>query len=225
MPLDFSKYPLPRRLRHHTKPNLYLPINELKYIGDEYPPAIENINWHDIFGNGRPPEAIDVGCGKGSLLLNYALEHPEINILGIEVRHVLVSWLNDIIKSEPLFNCYALWYSVVNGLSFIADNSIDSIFYLFPDPWPKRKHIKRRAFSIELLRDFARVLKRDGRLYIATDMPDADEYHRKLLDKSELFYYEYISDDNNWVLPLTNKERFCKENGVAYTRMMCRVRT
>jgi tRNA (guanine-N7-)-methyltransferase len=224
MPINFSKYPLPQRIRHHTKPNLYIPYHTLKNVNEEYPPIINVIEWKNIFNNSNQPDVIDIGCGKGSLLLNYALIHPELNVLGIEIREVFVGWLNNIIKSESLANCYVLWYSVANGLPFISNNSQQKIFYLFPDPWPKRKHIKRRALNIDLLDEIARIIAKDGTFFIATDMPEIDAYHRKLLDSSCKFTYHYIFDDEEWGLPITNKERFCKERGIEYWRMKCRLK-
>jgi len=221
MPIDFRKYPLPGRIRHHTLPYLYLPASELKIDMDYYPPLYDKIDWKEIFFNGKQPEALDIGCGKGAFLFEYSLQNTEKNILGMELRIAPVKWINTVIKGEDLKNCAAFWYSVANGIPFIADCSIDSIFYLFPDPWPKKRHIKRRAFNSLLLKEIFRVLKNDGELYLATDVPEVDEYHRAILKENGNFILNDITSDKGWNLPRTNKEKFCIKENIPYYRIIC----
>jgi tRNA (guanine-N7-)-methyltransferase len=222
MQIDFNKYPLPKRLRHHTTPNVYFSLKELKYIPDNYPPVFETLDWKDIFLNTKPPSSLDIGCGKGAFLFDYAETNTNENILGIEVRKPLAEWLVNLINSEQFINCGALWYSVANGLSFIESNSINNIFYFFPDPWPKTKHSKRRVFNLDFLEEAERILKPEGTLYIATDLYEIHEYHINILNKNGGFEYSIIESEDEWKLPLTNKERFCSLNNIEYWRMKCK---
>lgn len=217
--IDFNKYPLPKRLRHHTAPNLYFKLEELREPSGYYPPVINSPDWNELFSGGKPPANLDVGCGKGIFLLNYAFENPDANALGIEIRRPAVNWINTVAKGEGINNCAALWYSVVNGMPFIADSSIDNIFYLFPDPWPKQKHVKRRAFNMEFLCEAHRVMNGSGRLWLATDVPEVHEYHLKVLNRNPDFSYRVI-ERNEWNLPVTNKERFCLEIGLPVYRIV-----
>lgn len=221
MNIDFSKYPLPKRMRHHTSPNLYLPVSELKTIPEYYPPLRQNIDWTEHFSDGKPPARLDVGCGKGSLLLETAFRYPIDNILGVELRLQPVRWLDGVIKGERIPNCSTLWYSAVNGLPFIKDNSIDEIYYLFPDPWHKKKHYKRRAFQLFLAQEFLRSLKRGGVLWLATDVQESDEHHREVLREIEDFGVVEIEDRKDWELPITNKERFCLLKEIPVHRLKC----
>ncbi len=217
--IDFNKYPLPKRLRHHTSPNLYFRLDELKEPAGYYPPVIDSIDWIEVFADAKPPRNLDIGCGKGIFLLNYAYENPGSNILGIEIRRPAVNWINHVAAGENITNCAALWYSVVNGLSFIPDCSVDNIFYLFPDPWPKQKHVKRRAFSEEFLGEVKRILIGSGRLWLATDVPEVHQYHLKILSKdTEIYFHEAKLDE--WNLPVNNKERFCIEVGLPVYRII-----
>lgn len=219
MKIDSKKYPLPSRFRHHTSPNLYLPLSELKAKPDYYPPLIDKIDWKELFLNGNPPDSIDIGCGKGQFLLDYTEQNPKKNILGIEIRKGPVDWLKEIIRGENIPNAAVIWYSVVNGLNFIETNSIGEAFYLFPDPWFKKKHIKRRAFSEVLLENIHKVLKSDGVFYIATDVENVNEYHLEVLNITKYFRYEIIEDDGDWNLPRTNKELFCLQKDIKYYRI------
>jgi len=93
--------------------------------------------------------------------------------------------------------------------------------YLFPDPWIKKRHHKRRAFSTELLDEFQRMLHLNGKLYIMTDVPEVDEHHREVLDAHKGFVYEYVSD-NDWEIEMnTNHEEFCRDKEIPFTRMIC----
>lgn len=110
----------------------------MQIIPKGYPPLIDKIDWSNHFANSQPPDLLDIGCGRGKFLLDMSFRLPQKNILGIEVRPLPVEWLQNVIKGENLPNVSVLRYSVVNGLPFIEDNSIEEVFYLFPDPWPKK---------------------------------------------------------------------------------------
>lgn len=222
MEIDFEKYPHPKRLRHHTAPNLYIPLSELKEDKqDHYPPLREKIDWKEFFTNGKKPNALDIGCGKASFLFDFAEENPDVNILGIEVREKLPDWINKVVKAYMLNNCAALWYSVVNGIPFIEDSSIDLAVYLFPDPWTKRKHIKRRAYNEGLLSELRRVLKPGGKLFLATDIEEVHAYHLKLIEKHEAYNCKVVETDDEWKLPQTNKEKFCRKENIPFYRIVC----
>lgn len=221
MRLDLSKYPITKRIRHHKSSNFYLPLSELKKIPENYPPLYDIINWNDIFGNGKRPDVLDIGCGKGTFILSFAVGNPEINILGFDIRNELIKWINHIISEAKIPNCHTLFYCVANGLPFIESDTIQSVFYLFPDPWPKRKHNKRRAFNFELLDEIHRLLNENGKLYLATDVPEVDIYQKEVLQEHKGFDFEYVINDEKWNLPLTNKEIFCKEKKIPYIRMIC----
>ncbi len=224
MKIDSEKFPLPPRMRHHTASNLYIPWDELKTKPDFYPPLYESVNWSEHYANGQKPDCLDVGCGKGQLLLDYAENNPKENILGIELRVLPVNWLKEVIQGYYLPNVSVLWYSVVNGLGFIEDNSINKIFYLFPDPWPKKKHQKRRAFTSFLLNEFQRILKPDGHIYLATDVPEVHEYHIQVLAENSRFETKIITGDAEWDLPVTNKEKFCRLKDIHFDRIICRLK-
>ncbi|HWA07560.1 MAG TPA: hypothetical protein VG961_13485, partial [Ignavibacteria bacterium] len=99
---------------------------------------------------------------------------------------------------------------------------IDKVFYFFPDPWVKKKHYKRRAFSVELVDEIHRVMKPDGRFYLMTDVPEVDEFQKEILNESGKFGFEYV-DDADWDLPVqTNHEEFCTRKNIPFIRMICR---
>ena len=222
MKIDSVKYPLPN-MRHHTSSNMYYPLKDLKKTPNHYPPVFDKTDWNEHFDNGQVPEILDVGCGKGAFLFDLSEKYTDKNVLGIDVRHIPVKWIKGVIDGEKMPNVSAMWYSVANGMKFIADNSVDMIFYLFPDPWPKRNHLLRRAFNEVLLTEFQRCMKKDGILYLATDVDYVDDYHKKILDKQGGFDYEVIATREAWDMPLTNKEKFCIRKDIFVYRLICRL--
>jgi tRNA (guanine-N7-)-methyltransferase len=221
MKINFKKYPLPKRLRHHTAPNLYFKADELTYELNYYPPLYDTIDWSEIFPNGKAPKILDIGCGKGGFLLDMAELNPELNVLGIELRELPAGWINNFTECEKINNCRALWYSVVNGLPFIEENSIEKAFYLFPDPWSKKRHSKRRAFNQEFLIEVYKVLEEGGSLYLATDVPDVNDYHHEQLEEFGKFKCFDVTDDSQWQFPITNKENFCRKHSIPFGRIIC----
>ena len=221
--IDFNKYPLPARTRHHTNPSYYIPLKDLKFVPKSYPMPIEKIEWNKIFINARPPQKIDIGCGRGLFLLSVAEQNTDSNILGIEVREWCYQWLKNYINSEKIANCGILRYCAGNGFQFIETKTIDEIYYLFPDPWVKNKHKKRRAFNLEFLNEIERMLSKNGKLFLATDLEEVHKYHLKTLEKfGKMKFYE-IKSDEEWNKPLTNKEIFCRKEGIQFHRIIATV--
>jgi tRNA (guanine-N7-)-methyltransferase len=217
MEINYNKCPLPDRKRHHTNPSYYIPITELKVVPNGYPKIIENVNWQNYFINGKKPNKLDIGCGKGLFLLTLADNDKNSNILGIEVRQWCCDWLQNYILSEKIDNCGILRYCVANGLDFIEKETINEIFYLFPDPWVKKKHNKRRAFNLYFLNEIYRLLEKNGKLYLATDLKEVHQYHLDILKEFNILKFKEIISDAEWGILPTNKELFCiKENIQCY---------
>lgn len=215
------KYPI-SRIRHHADPNVYLPHAQLKIDLNGYPPPIESVDWSRMFANGQPPQMLDIGCALGKFLFRYGHAVPHKNILGMEVRQHAAEWVCEVIEGEKFPNIAALWYSVVNGLDFIEEGSIEKVFYFFPDPWFKKRHHKRRAFSAQFLDAIARVLAPEGILYLMTDVPEVDAYQQEVLREHGLFAVEHVAEAD-WDIPVTtNQEDWSRLKNIPYERYRCR---
>lgn len=210
-------------MRHHTAPNLYVPFNEFKVLPRYYPPIMPEIDWSMYFVNAAPPTVLDIGCGRGGFLLEYALRNPTVNIFGVEVRKQAVEWIDSIIKGEQLPNAGVAWYNTTNNLPFITSESVDAVCYFFPDPWHKKKHHKRRAFNTLLVQEIHRVLKPTGTLYLMTDVEEVDAYQQEVLKAHTGFEFAYASDDV-WDLPRTDHENFSIKKNIPYIRATVRKR-
>lgn len=220
MSIDFNKYPFREKIRHHVAAHNYLPLDDLKIVPENYPRPITELDWLEIFENGKCPDILDIGCGKGHFLLDLAEVNKDKNFLGIEIREYPVEWINEVAVGENLLNCHAIRYSVANRLDFIMTNTIEKIFYLFPDPWPKRKHFKKRAFKESFLEDCYRVMKDDAKLYLATDLDYINDYHIEVIEKFGKFTFRQLSNRVNWDFPYTNKEKFCIRKDIEVFRLI-----
>lgn len=224
--IDFTKYPKPRS-RRHVSPNQYLPKDRIRIDLEYYPPLLPSLVWQEHFANDEPPQYLDIGCGMGRFLLETALAEPAKNILGLEVREYAADWIRGVIQGERpcgvLGNAETLWYSVANGLPFITDASVEKIFYFFPDPWFKKRHHYRRAFTPAFLDECARVLKPEGTFYLMTDVPDVDAYQRETLRQHDVFTFEECRDEAAWgLMQRTDQEDFSLRKNIPYTRVKCR---
>jgi tRNA (guanine-N7-)-methyltransferase len=203
------------RIRHHVKPNLYFPLDKLNTPAENYPSVPAEIHWENYFINQNPPDVLDIGTGFGKYLIEYSSFCKNENILGVEIRTTAVKWLQSIIKSEGIGNAACIWYSAVNKFPFIREESIKKIFYLFPDPWIKRKHNKRRIINSGMIAEFLRILKQDGIVHIKTDVKELHEYHLNSFSQNENFRLQ--SEDAVKVLKIeSSREEFCVLNNIKY---------
>lgn len=138
---------------------------ELKYTNIEPP-----ICWEHIFGNPAPVE-IEIGFGKCGFLLAIAAYQPTRNFIGIEsARKYYRKGIRKVHRAE-LKNIRLLWGEAFHIFKhYVPDHSVAMIYINFPDPWPKRRHAKRRLLKGEAVELLARKLRPNGGIEIATDM-------------------------------------------------------
>jgi len=139
------------------------------------------IDFARIFG--RPgPVHIEIGTGKAVFLLNEAMAQPNVNFLGIERARKYYRCAVDRIGRWDLTNVRIIRTDAAAFLAdFVPAGSIDCFHIYFPDPWPKRRHHKRRFFHPENLQQLLRCLKAGGNLKIATDHADYFEQIKKVV--------------------------------------------
>ena len=136
----------------------------------------EPLNWDEVFPGSAPIE-IDLGCGDGAFLMAMARANPEHNFLGIERLRGRVSKVCHKVAREDLKNARVLRIEVAYAVSnLLPAGSIAAFHLLFPDPWPKRRHHSRRAFTTEFLSRIHRALIGGGLFHVATD--HADYFHQ-----------------------------------------------
>jgi tRNA (guanine-N7-)-methyltransferase len=147
----------------------------------------EGLDWPTFFGNGNPVE-LDVGCGRGLFLFNASTTHPRTNYLGLELdykegrRAARRLWK----RTQP--NARVLGGDARIALSkLIRPGSVAAVHVYFPDPWWKRKHMRRRLFTDEFVDLACAVLKPGGLLHSWTDVEDYFGVIRALMDHHTAF--------------------------------------
>lgn len=132
----------------------------------------ELFDWQELFGNAHPVE-IEIGCGRGLFIITRARENPGANFLGIEKSARFFRILRDRVVKSGAPNI-----RLIRGEAgylfkkFVPSNSVRAVHIYFPDPWPKKRHWKRRLINSSFLENIAQVLKPEGALCIATDFHD-----------------------------------------------------
>jgi len=136
-----------------------------------------------LFGRAAP-RTLEIGFGNGEHLLERALSTPERDFLGIEVHRPGVGHLLLGAGKAELKNVRVIAHDAVDVLQQqIPESSLDEVQLLFPDPWPKARHHKRRLVQPEFARLVASRLIPGGRFHLATDWePYADEMLQVLSD-------------------------------------------
>ncbi|NPA26201.1 MAG: tRNA (guanosine(46)-N7)-methyltransferase TrmB [Chloroflexi bacterium] len=126
-----------------------------------------------VFGR-RAPLVLDIGFGDGAALLAQAQARPDWDFLGVDVYRPGVGRLLRGLHEEGLTNVRVYMADIVDLLhaGILPPASFDRVQIFFPDPWPKKRHHKRRLIQPAFLDAIARVLKPGGQLHIATDWAD-----------------------------------------------------
>lgn len=151
-------------------------------------------NFRDFFKNKNNDLVLEIGFGMGTTTAEIAKSNLNKNYVAIEVHSPGVGNLLKLIDECEITNLKIVQHDAVEILnSMTRNNSFDSIHIFFPDPWPKKRHHKRRLIQPNVLRLIAEKIKKTGYLHIATDWEDYATWIIDLLDKEELL--KKTSDD------------------------------
>ncbi len=124
----------------------------------------------EIFPDPKRPLEIDLGCGDGSFLINLAINCPSKNFLGVERLLGRVRRVCRRSRREEIQNLKVLRLESSYTLEWLLpDHCASRVHLLFPDPWPKKKHHKRRLVSEQFCASLVRVLEPNGEFLFKTD--------------------------------------------------------
>ena len=187
-------------------------LDNMEYLIDEnYKPAKSAINH------------LEIGFGYGESLLARAVKNVNINYIGCEAYAKGIINLYKGIKSNNINNV-----KIFNGdarllLKNLEQNTIDEIFILFPDPWPKKKQNKRRIISDDFLKLVANKLKHGGKLFFATDIENYLDWTMEKLKNNGSFDIVLSTKEPDWWVKTKYQEKAIKE-GRESTFLECRVK-
>ena len=124
--------------------------------------------WNEVFKRNAPLYA-ELGMGKGDFMKGIALKYPEVNFIGIELQQDVLYKAAEKIKEAEISNARLLVFDITNIENLFAENEIDRIYLNFSDPWPKRRHAKRRLTHANYLEKYRKLLKPEGEIHFKTD--------------------------------------------------------
>lgn len=151
------------------------------------PFAPQFIDLDAIFGR-RAPKVLEIGFGMGETTAEIAALHPENDYLGIEVHTPGVGSLLKAIGEQGLSNVRLVQHDAVEVLcDMIPLDTFDAVHVFFPDPWPKKRHHKRRLLQPPLVALLAARMKSGAYLHVATDWQEYAEYILAVLQNDSQF--------------------------------------
>ena len=124
---------------------------------------------------------LEIGSGKGQFLVNMALHHPDDFFIGMERNVTCSGFTAKKLVENEVTNAKLVFADAGQVLPLIKDASVDGIFLNFSDPWPKKRHAKRRLTSNSFLNEYFRVLKKGAKLIFKTDNYDLFTYSLELI--------------------------------------------
>ncbi|QGX98867.1 tRNA (guanosine(46)-N7)-methyltransferase TrmB [Roseovarius faecimaris] len=146
-------------------------------VGWDVNPERKPLDLKEIFGDREV--WLEIGFGGGEHMVHQASRNPEVGFIGCEPYINGVAMLLGKIRDAGCDNIRVHPGDVRDMFDVLPDNSISCAFLLYPDPWPKKRHHRRRFVTPEHLEPLARVLKPGATFRVATDIPD---YVRQTLE-------------------------------------------
>ena len=134
------------------------------------------------------PRVLDIGFGDGAALITAAANFRHIDYLGVEVHEPGIGHLLVLLERAGLTNVRVINRDVVDVIEhMLPAASFDAVNIFFPDPWPKKRHHKRRLIQPNFIVSVANILKPQGLLHIATDWANYAEQCESVLNESNAF--------------------------------------
>lgn len=155
----------------------------------------------DVFKRPDASLHVEIGVGYGDFMRKYCVEYPEVNFVGIDYRFKrsfnVAKKLDCDVKNALDPYTFRLLRARGERINYIfGESEVDKLFIFFPDPWPKKRHHKKRLLQSTFLRAAHRVLKPNGLIYIKTDHDSYYDWMNGFYQQEqELFAKEFCSQD------------------------------
>ncbi len=142
----------------------------------------ETLDLDEVFGRVAP-RVLDIGTGMGETTLRLAQQHPDNDYLAVEVHRPGIGRLLYGIAEQALSNIRIINHDIVDVVNRqLPEESLTSVYIHFPDPWPKKRHHKRRLAQPGFINRLTTLMSTEGQLYLATDSEDLAEFMLAVCD-------------------------------------------
>ena len=163
--------------------------------------------------NSFKPYYLEIGSGKGQFLVEMAKKYPDITFIGVEMNITCAGFTAKKLVENEIENAKLVRVNAQVMTPTIEDNSVEGIFLNFSDPWPKKRHAKRRLTSNSFLLEYYRILKHGAKLIFKTDNLDLFTYSLEMIQDSpfKLVEANYLYDGKDPFDAETEYERNFRE--------------
>ena len=144
----------------------------------------------EVFRRPGNPLYLEIGSGYGHFMREFCRENSHVNFVGLDYRF---KRSYNLVKNLEGVNWRYLRARGERVSFMFAFGELDGIFYFFPDPWPKRRHQKRRLFGDYFLGELAKILASGGKLYVKTDHDGYAQWMEEVVGRQSLFAVELVS--------------------------------
>lgn len=168
-------------------------ISETKFCVQD--PVSFHGSWNSVFQNANPIH-IEIGTGKGHFIIQLAQQNPDINYIGIEkYTSVLLRAVQKMeCLEQPLANLRFICMNAENLSDVFASQEISKIYLNFSDPWPKKRHARRRLTSREFLHLYDQILTKSGKIEFKTDNKQLFDFSLNELPAADWKLEAYTND-------------------------------
>ena len=165
---------------------------------------------------------LEIGSGKGQFLLDMALKFPKLKFIGVERNVTCCGFTAKKLVENNIANAKLVFADAGQITPSINDASVDGIFLNFSDPWPKKRHSKRRLTSESFLSEYYRILKKGAKLIFKTDNYDLFIYSLEIIGVSSFKLVEanYSYDGKDEFDATTEYEKSFREEGQPIYRLI-----
>ena len=165
---------------------------------------------------------LEIGSGKGQFLLDMALKFPKLKFIGVERNVTCCGFTAKKLVENSITNAKLVFADAGQMTPSINDTSVEGIFLNFSDPWPKKRHSKRRLTSESFLSEYYRILKKGAKLIFKTDNYDLFTYSLEIISVSSFKLVEanYSYDGKDEFDATTEYEKSFREEGQPIYRLV-----
>ena len=141
--------------------------------------------WAEVFGR-EVPLYVELGTGKGDFISQMAEREPGVNFIGIEAQQDVLYAAAKKVAAMELENVRLLVFDINEIERIFAPGEVDRFFINFCDPWPKKRHYKRRLTYVGFLEKYRKLLKAGGELHFKTDNRPLFDFSLKQFEEAQL---------------------------------------
>ncbi len=176
--------------------------------------------WQERFEKPQPIH-LEVGMGKGQFIIGMAKAHPEVNFIGLEIQETVAAIALKKTLTEDLPNLQLVCGDGSDITNYFEPHEIDRMYLNFSDPWPKKRHAKRRLTYHTFLDGYQTILKEQGTIELKTDNMGFFEFSLESMNNYGMKFDEvwldlHNSDENEHNVETEYEQKFAAKGQPIY---------